>query len=170
GLAAGGICHALLAALGLSVIITEFPQLLQSIRILGAIYLTYLAYDALKSALQTQQNAMSNMQNEPVKSASGANKRWINLFFNGFLIELSNPKTIIFFLSFMPQFASDNSTTSMFLLSALIPITAIPADLLAIFAGTFIARQVQPHYWLVRATNLTVAAVLFSIAILILFS
>lgn len=175
GLAVGGLLHALFAALGMCVIAIQFPWLLQTIKYLGALYLTYLAYDALKASLDFPpplRRQVFNLSPTMVYSRSAINMAQPSshgLFLNGVLIELSNPKTIIFFLSFMPQFVQHFSTMGMFLLSSLIPITAIPADLLAIFAGGLIANRVRGHAWLMQAVNLLVALVLLGIAGLVLW-
>ncbi|MFZ6819551.1 LysE family translocator [Undibacterium sp. Ji22W] len=177
GLAVGGMLHALFAALGLSLIAMKFPWLLQFIKYLGALYLAYLAYDSLcaafvlppKSLPETQSMSFTEKTDAAAPVISISRQAYWRLFFNGVLIELSNPKTIIFFLSFMPQFVSQHSAIGMFFLSSLIPITAIPADLLAIFAGGVIASRVRSHSWLVRVVNVAVAIVLFGIAAMVLF-
>lgn len=172
GLAVGGMLHALFAALGLSLIAMKFPWLLQVIKYLGAAYLAYLAYDSLCAAFVVSES-QSTPEAEHVDVATLApmlsRQAYWRLFLNGVLIELSNPKTIIFFLSFMPQFVNQHSAMGMFFLSSLIPITAIPADLLAIFAGAVIASRVRSHSWLVRAVNVAVAIVLLGIAAMVLF-
>lgn len=183
GLAVGGLIHALLAALGLALLAVKFPVTLQVLKYVGAAYLCYLAYDTLRGSFQKTDEKVENVENLvaleeniPKNNATIANVVIVNkppllkLFFNGVLIELSNPKTILFFLSFMPQFIGNNSTLGIFLLSSLIPLTAIPADLLAIFAGAIIAKKASKSTWLVRVVNLAVAAVLFGIAIWIVFS
>lgn len=173
GLAVGGMLHALFAALGLSLIALKFPWLLQVIKYLGAAYLAYLAYDSLSAAFAVDKrahDAVAEGELESVHVAINApSQTYWRLFLNGVLIELSNPKTIIFFLSFMPQFVSQHSTIGMFFLSSLIPITAIPADLLAIFAGGVIATRVSSHSWLVRVVNVAVAVVLLGIAAMVIF-
>lgn len=166
GLAVGGMLHALFAALGLSLIAMKFPWLLQVMKYLGAAYLAYLAYDSLCAAFAAPEAESTAVANVTIALSHQAYWR---LFLNGVLIELSNPKTIIFFLSFMPQFVSQHSAMGMFFLSSLIPITAIPADLLAIFAGGVIASRVRSHSWLVRAVNVAVAIVLSGIAAMVLF-
>lgn len=175
GLAVGGMLHALFAALGLSIIAIQFPWLLQLIKYVGAFYLTYLAYDAFKASLNFPVPESRELASTKIASTADhqntntQTQTYSRLFFNGVLIELSNPKTIIFFLSFMPQFVQHFSTMGMFFLSSLIPITAIPADLLAIFAGGLIARRVQGHAWLMQMVNLLVALVLLGIAGLVLW-
>ncbi|MBC3872369.1 LysE family translocator [Undibacterium flavidum] len=172
GLAVGGMLHALFAALGLSLVAVKFPWLLQVIKYLGAAYLAYLAYDSLRAAFESEtQQASTDVEKTESQASTNliAREAYWRLFLNGVLIELSNPKTIIFFLSFMPQFVHQHSAMGMFFLSSLIPITAIPADLLAIFAGGIIASRVRSHYWLVRAINIAVAVVLLGIAAMVLF-
>lgn len=172
GLAVGGMLHALFAALGLSLIAMKFPWLLQVMKYLGAAYLAYLAYDSLcASFAMPDPQSTPDAENADVVTVATtlSHQAYWRLFLNGVLIELSNPKTIIFFLSFMPQFVSQHSAMGMFFLSSLIPITAIPADLLAIFAGGVIASRVRSHSWLVRAVNVAVAVVLLGIAAMVLF-
>lgn len=190
GLAVGGMLHALFAALGLSLIAVQFPWLMQLIKYAGAIYLCYLAYGAFKEALPTRaaeeaehcavclehaEHATPGGQETlaPVMSlatTSSEQALYRRLFINGVLIELSNPKTILFFLSFMPQFVQHFSMMGMFLLSSLIPITAIPADLIAIFAGGMIARRVRSNSWLMQAVNGAVGLLLLGIAALVLWA
>lgn len=172
GLAVGGMIHALLAALGLALLAVKFPWVLQILKYLGAAYLCYLGIDSLRAAFQTP--TLTNESEASTEDKTGAESTrfsqhpWVRLFLNGMLIELTNPKTIIFFLSFMPQFITHFSTIGVFLLSSLIPLTAIPADLIAIFAGGLIAKKVGSNYWLVRLINGTVALILFAIAAFIL--
>ncbi len=173
GLAVGGMLHALFAALGLSIIAIQFPWMLQVIKYLGALYLTYLVYDSFKASLNFSVPDTNSGDASAIipsnQSTDTQRQTYSRLFINGVLIELSNPKTILFFLSFMPQFVQHFSTVGMFFLSSLIPITAIPADLLAIFAGGLIASRVRGHAWLMQAVNLLVALVLLGIAGLVLW-
>lgn len=171
GLAVGGLLHALLAALGLAIIVVKFPMLLQILKYLGALYLSYLAFDAFKSVFQKQDTQSSQeINDENTQKKLISNELLWKLFKNGIFIEVSNPKTIIFFLSFMPQFIGNYSTLGVFLLSSLIPLSAIPADLIAIFSGGLVAKKVKTHFWLVRLINFLVAAVLIAIALYIVFS
>lgn len=174
GLALGGMLHALLAALGLALLAVKFPVVLQVVKYVGAAYLAYLAYDALQAALSSPSAASSpsSQANAAPASAESASAKAHaplgKLFAQGVLIELSNPKTIIFFLSFMPQFVVGHSTGGVLLLSSLIPLTAIPADLIAIFAGGLVANAVQGKTWVMRAVNGAVALVLLGIALMVL--
>lgn len=67
-------------------------NLLIGIRVLGCVYIAYLGYDILKEVIQSQDQAI-----ETLKPIDGGLKK-------GFLVGISNPKDIIFFSSFFPQF------------------------------------------------------------------
>ncbi|MBR7799589.1 LysE family translocator [Undibacterium fentianense] len=181
GLAMGGVLHAFFAAMGLSLLAVKFPWLLQLVKYAGAIYLLYLAYDSFMSATKIEEDEIAELndtseaeisviraKNIQAQQTSIGKNDIVRLFINGIIIELSNPKTIIFFLSFMPQFVENKSTSAVFFLSALIPITAIPADLLAIFAGGMIANRLRQRAWVTRSINFAVALVLLVIALLVL--
>lgn len=65
---------------------------LDTIKVLGCLYIGYLGIQILKEATQSGSSAVL-----PSKSMSGG-------FQQGFLVGISNPKDIIFFASFFPQF------------------------------------------------------------------
>ncbi len=168
GLAVGGMLHAVLAALGLALLAVQFPLVLQVVKYVGAAYLGYLAYDALQAALAKQQTTEQAESASTSNTSTAAQAPLLKLFAQGVFIELSNPKTIIFFLSCMPQFVVGHSTGGVLLLSSLIPLTAIPADLIAIFAGGVVASAVRGKTWVMRLVNGAVALVLLAIALMVL--
>jgi threonine/homoserine/homoserine lactone efflux protein len=92
GLISGCIVHTTLLAFGLSAIITTNESLFYGIKVLGAIYLLYLAYQIFKSDAKVQ-----FAENAPKKSYG-------QLFKQGVIMNLLNPKVMIFFLAFFPAF------------------------------------------------------------------
>jgi threonine/homoserine/homoserine lactone efflux protein len=167
GLLVGGLCHALAAALGLGLLATRWPWVLDIVRVLGALYLAYLAYDAFAAARRPEPKADTEAEPE-AQSTPKEPARLSQLFRHGVIVELFNPKTIIFFLSFIPPFVKGHSTAGVFLLSAMIPVSAVPADLIAIVAGGQVAKWAHAHGWLTRLTHALVGLVLLTIAILVL--
>lgn len=93
GLAAGIIIHTSLVAFGVSAIIKSSESLFFIIKLLGAIYLLYLAYQVYKSNPQIAYSA------EGIKQ-----KSLFSLFKQGFIMNVLNPKVTIFFLAFFPGF------------------------------------------------------------------
>ena len=67
-------------------------NILTILKIMGSLYLIYYAILLIKEALQTEENAHIRKKN------------FTSFFKEGFIIGISNPKDIIFFISFFPQF------------------------------------------------------------------
>lgn len=92
GLISGCIVHTSLLAFGISAIITANESLFYGIKVLGACYLIYLAYKVFSS------------DSEILLGANAPNKSAAQLFKQGFIMNLLNPKVMIFFLAFFPAF------------------------------------------------------------------
>jgi threonine/homoserine/homoserine lactone efflux protein len=101
GLITGCIIHTTLLALGVSAIIANTETIFFVIKVLGALYLIYLAYKVYTASehLSIDTNAT------PKKSLK-------QLFVQGFFMNVLNPKVTIFFLAFFPGFLfSDTMST-----------------------------------------------------------
>lgn len=92
GLISGCIVHTTLLAFGLSAILIASDEIFYGIKIIGAFYLLYLAYKVYKS-----DSDISISNNAPKKS-------YLQLFKTGVIMNLVNPKVMIFFLAFFPGF------------------------------------------------------------------
>ncbi|CAM3481779.1 LysE family translocator [Aequorivita lipolytica] len=95
GLISGCIVHTTLLAFGVSAIITASEEIFYGIKVLGACYLLYLAYKVYKS-----DEHISIAENAPKKT-------YTQLFKTGVVMNLLNPKVMIFFLAFFPGFLWD---------------------------------------------------------------
>lgn len=93
GLITGCIIHTTLLAFGVSAIIAANDTLFFVIKLLGALYLIYLAYLVFKS----DASLSFDSDNVPKKSLK-------QLFVQGFFMNVLNPKVTIFFLAFFPGF------------------------------------------------------------------
>jgi threonine/homoserine/homoserine lactone efflux protein len=93
GLATGIIIHTSLVAFGVSAIIKNSDTLFFIIKLFGAIYLLYLAWQVFKSDPEIAYSA------EGIKE-----KSLFSLFRQGFIMNVLNPKVTIFFLAFFPGF------------------------------------------------------------------
>lgn len=90
GLSSGCLFHTALAALGVAIIFKQSIIAFNILKILGIIYLFYLAIKAYKNADKFSLETTSN------QAKSG--------FFKGILMNILNPKVILFYLAFIPQF------------------------------------------------------------------
>lgn len=118
GVNVGSYVSILIAAFGSSIIFSNYYQVLIMVKILGAIYIFYLA---------TKMWPKSYIQNTPSENTSGylgENISIYTVFKNGVVTSLLNPKDIIFYLSFVPNFVNfvkiDVSYTAKFLMLAFI--------------------------------------------------
>ncbi|MGL6315717.1 LysE family translocator [Vibrio sp. WXL103] len=96
GICLGLYVHATLSALGISVVLTQSAQLFYLIKTLGAGYLIYLGITSLRSMTQSH-----TVKVDSVGSQSLSVKRSLR---EGFLSNVLNPKTGVFYLAFLPQF------------------------------------------------------------------
>lgn len=128
GLVSGCIIHTTLLALGISAIIATSESIFYALKVVGALYLFYLAYTVYKS------NAQLNITDKAPK------KSYFQLFKQGLIMNLINPKVLIFFLAFFPGFLWDETQNTIFqfyILGVLFMVAAfIVFSSLAILAGS----------------------------------
>lgn len=137
GLITGCLVHTTLVAFGVSAILKENENLFFTIKLLGAIYLLYLAFKVFRSDSKV---TLSN-ENVPKKSLT-------QLFKQGFIMNVLNPKVSIFFLAFFPGFLFSDSlsnVTQFYILGFLFMATSfVVFSLIAILAG-FISEYLKQH-------------------------
>jgi threonine/homoserine/homoserine lactone efflux protein len=93
GCALGCLSHTLLAVIGVSALIAASPLAFGALKIGGGLYLVWLGVNALRSSGATRVAAISCVVESPRR-----------LFFKGVFANAINPKVVLFFLSFLPQF------------------------------------------------------------------
>ena len=94
GLAAGNLVHTVAAALGVSVIFQTSAIAFSALKYAGAAYLLYLAW----MAAHATGGSVEVSQHDEARKES--------LFWRAVLMNVLNPKVALFFLAFLPQFAS----------------------------------------------------------------
>ena len=92
GLCSGLITHTFLVVFGLATLIQAFPFIIRAIELVGASYLIFLA---IRLFLTLKENSNINSKKEEPKK---------QFFITGLIMNLSNPKVSLFFLSFFPGF------------------------------------------------------------------
>lgn len=94
GVVCGFLFHIVMVSFGLTAVLFAVPYAYIVLKILGTIYLLYLAYQAIKP------NGKNIFEVDKNMTADGPKK----LFAVGFLTNVLNPKVAVFYLSFFPQF------------------------------------------------------------------
>ncbi|WPC06913.1 LysE family translocator [Pseudomonas benzenivorans] len=92
------ICLLSASALGLGALLLASERLFSALKLLGALYLFYLAWQSWQQSRQAARPAQAEEQ--PV------NPGFRSLFWKAFGLGASNPKDILFFAAFLPQFIS----------------------------------------------------------------
>lgn len=99
GVALGGVVHVALAGLGLGAVIATMPWTFEVIRWLGVAYLLWLAWQTLRrSGLSARAQEVAEVAATPAGRGAWASLR------QGMIVNLTNPKVILFVLAFIPQF------------------------------------------------------------------
>ncbi|TDQ67342.1 threonine/homoserine/homoserine lactone efflux protein [Maritalea mobilis] len=147
GVHLGGYAHVLLAAFGLAALLTAVPALYMVVKIAGAAYLVYLGV----MMIVRREKKVHDSEAPQTKSAKRA-------FFESISVEVLNPKTALFFVSFLPQFVSIDASlpiwAQMVILGTIVNVMFSSADLVCVlFAGWVLKRLTGPSArsaWLQR--------------------
>jgi RhtB (resistance to homoserine/threonine) family protein len=99
GISTGGLTHTVLASLGLSVVLSKSMVLFNIIKFMGAAYLIYIGVKTFLSKAELFET--------PVSMEKAVDCR--EIYTQGYLTNLFNPKVALFFLSFLPQFINPNA-------------------------------------------------------------
>jgi threonine/homoserine/homoserine lactone efflux protein len=160
GVDAGGFTQSLAAAVGLSALIASSAEALTVVKLAGAAYLIYLGIRVLTAGGE------DGVQQED------AARSWRSLFLWGYVVELLNPKTALFFLAFLPQFVDpsrDSSVVQIIVLGACFTAIAVVSDgTYALLAGGA-GRRVRDR-WRTGHVKRASGVVYISLGILAAFS
>ena len=93
GIATGLVVHTTLVALGLAVVVAGSPFLFDVLRYAGAVYLLWMGLRMIAAGNRGE----ARKAPRPLT--------WRAIYVQGLLVNLLNPKILLFFLAFLPQFA-----------------------------------------------------------------
>ncbi|KQT85443.1 LysE family translocator [Aurantimonas sp. Leaf443] len=162
GACTGSLIHTSLAALGLSALLAASPQAFLALKIAGAAYLVYLAVQAIRHG-----SSFSVDRRAAPRAPLLAN--WAT----GVGINLLNPKIILFFVTFLPQFvaASDpHAGAKFFFLGVYFILVATPITLVLIVTADRIASVLKARPSVMRAIDWLFAGVFSAFAMRILLA
>lgn len=146
------------AALGLGALVIAFPQVFRFISVAGALYVAWLGYKAWRGAFRTAADP-----DEPtVRLGRSA-------IVDGFMVQIANPKAILFFTAVLPPFLDVNRPAAPQL--ALFAAATIGMDVISMSAyglgGAALARRMsEPRFR--KAFAILTGALLIAAAVLIL--
>ncbi|WP_296205005.1 LysE family translocator [Psychrobacter sp. UBA3962] len=120
GIVSGILVHTLLAALGLSVLLASYPLAFTVVKFIGALYLCYLGIRLLwpKQSTQVSEHLPKDVMSEVKLGLKHGINRW-QIYKQGILTNVLNPKVALFFLAFFPQFIDTNYDHAMLSFSLL---------------------------------------------------
>jgi threonine/homoserine/homoserine lactone efflux protein len=145
------------AALGLGALALAFPQAVKALIVVGALYLVWLAYKAVRGGF-SQEGGIGHATIHPARSA----------YWDSFLVQIANPKILLFFGAVLPPFLDfKRPLVPQFLLFAA---ATVILDVIATtaygFGGAALSRRMaEPRFR--RGFGVAVAAVLLAAAGLI---
>jgi threonine/homoserine/homoserine lactone efflux protein len=158
----GCLVHTALAAVGLSAVIAASPSAFLVIKIVGALYLAWLAVDAIRNG-----SALN------VREGNQERASFLKVFGTGLMINLSNPKVVLFFVTFLPQFvsASDpHAAGKLAFLGAYFVVFTAPFCVLMILGAERVVTSLKRRPRIMRAIDWLFAGVFGAFAARILLT
>jgi threonine/homoserine/homoserine lactone efflux protein len=162
GASCGIMVHSMLVAFGLSALIVASPNLFFAIKVAGALYLLWLAVDALRKGSTFRFEKASTRQTS-LKAV------WLQ----GVAINLLNPKIILFFMTFLPQFVSASDPDArgkLLFLGAVFVIIAFVIVVPMILAAGKLTGWLKNNPKATRVIDYVFASVFGAFAVRILFT
>ena len=148
------------AALGLSALIAASPEVFRWLAYAGAVYVAWLGVRSLRGVLRAQGDAgPSHVMVRPGRSA----------FVDGFVVQLTNPKALLFFVAVLPPFLDLQRPAApqmaMFA-AALVAMDVIAMSAYGLGGAALSRRMTSPRFR--RGFSLLVGVMLLAAAVLIL--
>jgi threonine/homoserine/homoserine lactone efflux protein len=140
GISIGGFAHVAAAAAGLSVLLHAVPTLFLAVKLFGAAYLVWLGIGMWRSR-DTDEMPVGLPRLSPLRALC-----------QSILVEVLNPKTALFFLAFLPQFADPAGSVPVWLqlviLGTIVNLTFGAMDVVAVlFASAIAGRLARSGRW-----------------------
>ena len=162
GTSTGIAVHTMLVAFGISVLIVAAPTAFLVLKIAGALYLLWLAYGAVVHGGGLR--LAERVARTPTLRES---------YLTGVGINLLNPKVVLFFVTFLPQFVDRHDPAApgkLFFLGGEFILVSIPVAIVMILAAERMAGLLATNRWVQRALNWSFAAVFTAFAVTILLA
>lgn len=156
--------HTMLVAFGVAALIVASPTAFMILKTGGAAYLVWLAIQAIRKGSDfVMVRGTSEKAQASLKSA----------LLNGIWVNLLNPKIIIFFMTFLPQFVSASDphvTGKLIFLGIWSIIVALPIGIGIVIAADVLSAWLQRNRKILRGLDYTIAGVFSLFAVKIFFT
>lgn len=163
GATTGVLVHTSLAAFGLSALIAASPEAFLALKVAGAGYLVFLAVQAVR------QGSALNLDETKTRRPVSLARNWLT----GIGINLLNPKIVLFFVTFLPQFVSvsdPHAVQKLFFLGVYFILIATPIAVAMILAADRFARFLKSKPRVMRTIDYVFASVFSAFAVQILLA
>lgn len=157
GVMMGDLVLIFLAWAGVATLIRTSPHVFMIVKYLGAMFLLYLG---VKIILSTLRQRDASQPAEPVKED--------NYFLRALLLGITNPKAILFYVSFFIQFIDPTVThtaPAFAVLGSMIQIISLSYYLLLLLAGSVMVRFLKSRTRLVKLANMLTGMLFFGFAV-----
>jgi threonine/homoserine/homoserine lactone efflux protein len=162
GATTGILVHTLMVALGLSALLVAAPAAFLALKVAGALYLLWLAVQAIRHGAMLRLPAEAG-------GARSLRATWAQ----GLLVNLLNPKIVLFFMTFLPQFVSVNdpqATARLFTLGLVFLAIGAAICVPIVFAAEGFARLLRGNARAARALDWIFASIFAGFAARLLFA
>lgn len=158
GIVLGDFLFAMLAMGGLSVFVSQYQIIFSVLRYIGAAYLLYLGVSALISKPSMK------------KISSTIPHSYLKLIVSGFLLTATNPKDLLFFLSFLPAFIDLKIADAKHMIMAALVVVVTFTVTLTFYATLFtLVRGWLCNYQTLCFLNRIAALILIGVGLTVLF-
>ena len=155
GLAVGSMVHVVATVLGISAIFNHSPALYTAVKLVGAAYLLYLGVIYWKTKTSTRNDQMQRIKE----------KTLFSVFRQSIIVEVTNPKTALFFIALLPQFVVPESgavSLQLLILGIIVTISALPCDILVAVSSSRVAHWLTKHERAQQIQDRISGSILFS--------
>lgn len=139
GLQLGGLVHVIAAAAGLSTLLRFVPELYVGVKLAGALYLVWLGISIVRSS------------GKPLGGLPlVAERSQLRMLVDSVLVEVLNPKTALFFIAFLPQFAEPQAAwptwAQMLVLGSFVNVCFSSMDVVTVFVTSAVLTTLKASH------------------------
>lgn len=156
----GVMIHAFLAAVGVSALLAASEFAFQILKTVGALYLAYLAVQILRNG-----SAFSLEHGDAPRETSGS------IWAKAVTINLLNPKVVLFFVTFLPQFVSATdpyAASKLLFLGVFFIVLNVPSNLALMLGASAVSTFLRSSPRVMRLMDYSFAAIMAAFAVKLL--